>query len=248
MGRWSRLFAPAVVEAARIGPGHHVLDLAAGTGEGALAAIGVAPDIRVLAVDMSAPMLRAAQGKVAGQRVTMAVMNGQALACRSDSFDAALCMLGLMFFPDPIQGVSELCRVVRRAARAAVCVWPRQERAPYPGIILGVLARHAPDHRAELLSSFSLGEPDHLHAVLAAGGLARVEVTSAVRRLVFDSFDDLWEPIASGGARASQILLGLPPVTRDAVRDEVRSELLPFERDGRLTLDVEPLIGVGVKD
>jgi len=248
MGRWSRLFAPAVVEAARIARGDRVLDVAAGTGEAALAALAAAPDIRVVAVDLSAPMLGAARIKVAGQRVTMAVMDGQTLACRSDSFDAALCMLGLMFFPDPMQGASELCRVMRRGARAAVCVWPRHDRAPFPGIVLGVLAHHAPDQRAELLSSFSLGDPDHLHAVLRNGGLSRVEITSVVRRVVFDGFDDFWDPIATGGARASQALLGLPTAKREAVRREVRALIAPFERDGRLTIDVETLIAIGVKD
>ena len=248
MGRWSRLFVPAVVEAARIARGDRVLDLAAGTGEGALAAIAAAPDIRVVAVDMSVPMLRAARIKVAGQHVAMAAMDGQALACRSSSFDAAVCMLGLMFFPNPIQGTSELCRVLRRGARAAVCVWPRHDRAPFPGIVLGVLAHHVPDRRAELLSSFSLGDHDQLRAVLAGGGLARVEITSVVRRIIFDGFDDLWEPIATGGARASQALLGLPPAKREAVRDEVRALIAPFEHDGRLVIDVETLIGVGLKD
>ena len=248
MGRWSRLFVPALVDAARIARGDRVLDLAAGTGEGALAAIAAAPDIRVVAVDMSAPMLGAARIKAAGQRVTMAVMDGQTLACRSDSFDAALCMLGLMFFPDPMQGASELRRVLRRGARAAVCAWSRHDRAPFPGILLSVLAHHVPDQRAELLSSFSLGDPDHLHAVLEGGGLSRVEVAPALRRIVFDGFDDFWDPIADGGARVSHALLRLPAATRVTVRDEVRALIAPFEREGHLVIDVETLIAVGVKD
>src|SRR5919106_1472590 len=247
MGRWSRLFLPAVVEAARITPGDRVLDLAAGTGEGALAAIAAAPDIRVLAVDISLPMLRAARAKVAGQQVGLAAMSGEALACRSDLFDAAICMLGLMFFPDPVQGASEVCRVVRRSARAVVCVWSHQERAPFPGIILSVLARHVPDHRVELLSSFTLGDPDRLHAVLAAGGFADVEIRSVVRQIVFEGFDDLWTPLSGGGARASQTFLALPPAKRAAVRDEVHALIRPFERDGRVTIDVETLVGVGIK-
>jgi hypothetical protein len=36
-----------------------------------------------------------------------AVMDGQALSCRDASFDAVICLLGLMFFADPARGLAE---------------------------------------------------------------------------------------------------------------------------------------------
>jgi hypothetical protein len=39
VGRWSRLFVPAVISAAEIAPGHRVLDVSTGTGEAALMAL-----------------------------------------------------------------------------------------------------------------------------------------------------------------------------------------------------------------
>jgi ubiquinone/menaquinone biosynthesis C-methylase UbiE len=41
LGRWSRLFVPAVIAAAEVSPGHWVLDVATGTGEAALMILSV---------------------------------------------------------------------------------------------------------------------------------------------------------------------------------------------------------------
>jgi hypothetical protein len=126
-------------------------------------------------------------------------------------------------------------------------VWARPERAPFPGIVLEVLARHVPQERAGVLSSFALGDPDRLRGVLAAAGFADVDVRPTERALVFDGFDDLWDPIATGGARVSQLLLGLPPAQREAIREETRALTARYVRDGRITIDVATLVGVGVK-
>ncbi len=248
MGRWSRLFVPSLVDAVRIARGDRVLDLAAGTGAAALVVTEAAPETRVVAVDFSAPMLRTARANAAGRRIAVAVMDGQRLACRSESFDAALCMLALMFFPDPARGAAEVRRVLRRGGRAAVCVWGSIERAPFPGILLDVLAHHAPAHRAELLSSFTLADPDRLRGALTSGGFAHVEVTPVTRHVVFEGFDDFWEPLAAGGARASQILLAMPDEQRAAACADMRARMARFDRGGRISLEVETLVGVGVKD
>ena len=49
----------------------------------------------------------------------VAVEDGQSLTFADKSFDAVLCSLGLMFFPDPARGLSEFHRVLRPGGRAA---------------------------------------------------------------------------------------------------------------------------------
>lgn len=112
-GRWSRLYIPALLAAGHIGASEWVLDVATGTGEAALM-IGslVGPSGRVFGVDVSLPMLRVAQGRVAGESVTIVAMDGQALACRDEAFDAVVCQLGLMFFPDALTGLREFWRAL----------------------------------------------------------------------------------------------------------------------------------------
>jgi ubiquinone/menaquinone biosynthesis C-methylase UbiE len=44
---------------------------------------------------------------------SVSVEDGQALSFSDGSFDAVLCNLGLMFFLDPVRGLSEFRRVLR---------------------------------------------------------------------------------------------------------------------------------------
>jgi len=76
-GRWSRLYVPTLLAAARIGPSQQVLDVATGTGEAAIrAASFIGPAGKVIAIDVSQPMLTVAAAKVADQPVSLMVMDG----------------------------------------------------------------------------------------------------------------------------------------------------------------------------
>jgi len=101
------------VRAARVSPGQRVLDMATGTGEAALmGAEAVGARGTIVGVDISLPMLRGALAKPRARPIRLAAMEGQALALRHEQ-------LGLMFFPDPVDGVREARRVLRRRAWVA---------------------------------------------------------------------------------------------------------------------------------
>ena len=94
----TRLFIPALFRAARIAPGHRVLDVATGTGIAASAAAdAVGPS--VVGGDISSTMLETARRNLKGRPVTLDLLDGQALPYANSSFDAVMCQLGLMFFP-----------------------------------------------------------------------------------------------------------------------------------------------------
>lgn len=113
-------FMPFLLRAAGVAPGMRVLDIATGTGlsaEAALAAVG--PAGHVTAADVSAAMAAKARERLAdAPNVSVSVEDGQALSFPDESFDAVLCNLGLMFFPDPVRGLSEFRRVLRPGGRA----------------------------------------------------------------------------------------------------------------------------------
>ena len=115
-------FMPFLLHAAGVVPGMHVLDIAAGTGlsaEAALAAVG--PTGHVTAADISPAMVAKARERLGdAPNVALSVEDGQALPFPDQSFDGGICNLGLMFFPDPVQGLLEFRRVLRPGGRVAV--------------------------------------------------------------------------------------------------------------------------------
>jgi SAM-dependent methyltransferase len=246
-GCWSRLFVPSLIAAAGVTSGHSVLDVAAGTGE---ATLGLAPRVgaagRVLAVDLSLPMLRLAAAKTGDFPVRIAVMDGQELAGGSRSFDVVVCQLGLMFFPEPLRGLEEFRRVLRPGGRLALQVWSQVDRGPFFGILADALSPELPEHRDTLYQPAALGDRDRLQSLLTRAGFLDVSVVAERRSLAFESFGAYSEGIEAGGARLGQLYLGLSLDGRRRVRETVERRMAGFRSGERLTLEAEALIGRGV--
>jgi ubiquinone/menaquinone biosynthesis C-methylase UbiE len=219
-------FMPFLLRAARIAPGMRVLDIAAGTGlsaEAALAAVG--PSGRVAAADLSPAMVEKARERL-GQapNVSVSVEDGQALSFSDGSFDAVLCNLGLMFFPDPVRGLSEFRRVLCGGGRAAVSVNTVVERS-YNHQINVILARHVPSLAQSVARTFALGEASWLQSLFGEAGFVEIESHTEKHTFVLPSFDAYYGPFERGGASTGQALAALPEEIRRAVREEVRRGL-----------------------
>jgi ubiquinone/menaquinone biosynthesis C-methylase UbiE len=155
IGRWSRLFVPAVLNAAEVAAGDRALDVATGPGEATLIALSlVGPEGLVIGSYLSPSMLWVAKKRAVHELFIAVAADGQALPFGDGSFDAVICQLGLQFFPDPTQGVREFRRVVRSGGRPAVCVITAPDRTPMWGVLADVVGRCFPDQRDMLGLSF----------------------------------------------------------------------------------------------
>src|SRR5690348_13388996 len=143
--RVSTHFLPFLLRAANVAPGMHVLDIATGTGLASEAALQlVGQKGRVTAADVSPAMVEKARARlVHAKNASVAVEDGQALSFSDESFDAVVCSLGLMFFPDPLRGLAEFRPVLRPGGRAAVSVNSVPERSFNTRINIAI-ARHQP--------------------------------------------------------------------------------------------------------
>jgi ubiquinone/menaquinone biosynthesis C-methylase UbiE len=246
MRSWSELYTPRLLDAVEMGPGQRILDVATGTGATVLmAADRVGPRGLVVGVDISLPMLRIAQPKVASNTISWMAMDGQALALRDGSFDVVTCQLGLMFFPDPWRGLAEFRRVLRPSGRVGLAVLSRPAGFPY-GVVFEALAERVASERNALLLGFSLGDGNALRDLLKSAGFRDVQVSYERAPVLFDSFEDYWAPLESGGGRAGQVYVSLAADVRETLLEEVRGQMARFERGGRLVLETETLFAVAV--
>lgn len=130
-----------LVRAVDIHPGERVLDVAAGTGNTALAA--ARRGARVLATDFVPELLEAAKRRAQAEGLELAVQeaDAQALPFDDESFDVVLSTFGVMFAPDQQRTAAELVRVVRSRGRIGMANWTPSGLI---GSIQAITARYVP--------------------------------------------------------------------------------------------------------
>jgi ubiquinone/menaquinone biosynthesis C-methylase UbiE len=231
-------FIPFLFRAARLAPGQRVLDVATGTGIAAQAALAVVgPGGHVTATDVSPAMVNRARQRLAGSpNASVVVEDGQSLRFNDGSFDAVLCSLGLMFFPDPARGLSEFHRVLRPGGSATVSVITTPERS-YNGRINVIIARRVRSLAEATARTFSLGDEARLRSLFERAGFQDVEMTTEAHSFALPSFEAYFEPFEQGGGSSGQAYVGLPTADRQAVREEVRRSL--GDTGGPISIEVE---------
>jgi ubiquinone/menaquinone biosynthesis C-methylase UbiE len=135
-----REWADRVADAAAVGPGARVLDVACGTGALTRAvAARVGARGAAIGLDVNADMLAVARRKAPA----LEWRQGRAEAFGFDSgrFDAVVSQFGLMFFEDRRAALAEMMRVLRPGGRLAVAVWDALERTPGYGAVTLLLQR-----------------------------------------------------------------------------------------------------------
>jgi ubiquinone/menaquinone biosynthesis C-methylase UbiE len=169
-GRWSRMYISGVMNAAGVTAGCHVLDVATGTGDAAIfAADLVGSGGRVVAVDISGPMLREAAEKAAGRQIEFLEADAQRLPFAEGTFDAVVCLFGLMFLPDRVSALVAFRRMLRPNGAVVATCWDEPAHAPFAGLVAEALCAQLPQDRNDLLRPFSVApRPQRLAATIFA--------------------------------------------------------------------------------
>jgi ubiquinone/menaquinone biosynthesis C-methylase UbiE len=177
-----------------------VLDVACGTGLISFrAASAVGTDGAVVGTDISGEMVETAR-RGAGLRelanVTFERADAEALPLPDAAFDAAVCALGLMYFPDPVRALCEMRRLLRPGGRAAAAVWGARRNCGWAEIFPITDARVASDVCPMF---FRLGTKDMLARAFEAAGFADVGWQRLATTLRYASAEDALAAVFRGG-------------------------------------------------
>ncbi|MGZ4707862.1 MAG: class I SAM-dependent methyltransferase [Acidimicrobiales bacterium] len=202
-----------------VGPATRLLDVAAGSGAVTLQALELGAD--VVATDFAPGMVELLSRRLAERghaNVAVEVMDGQALELDDASFDVAISMLGLIFFPDIDAGVRELVRVTRSGGQVAVGVWDL-DQFRLVALVQAAVARALPDFVLPTSEPTwaRIGHADGLVSLFEQHGLRDVVVHPVTQWWRFDDPVEFFLQLPSWSPPVQPLFDALGPDVLDRV-------------------------------
>lgn len=243
-----------MLDAADVTTGSRVLDVAAGAGGQSLAAARrTGPRGSVVATDISPTILTYAAKSAAEAGLTnieTLEADGEALdALPAASFDAVICRVGLIYFPDQQRALSGMHRALRDGGRIAAIVYSTPDRNEFFSIPVSIIRDRAqlPPPQPGQPGPFSLGGPGVLHAALTQAGFSDVTVVAVPSPLRLSSAAECVQFERDSFGALHQMLAGVAPHERQVVWDQIEAALARFETPDGFVGPCELLIGSGTK-
>jgi SAM-dependent methyltransferase len=240
------MFAPlteALIRDASIGAGQTVLDIAGGAGEPSLTiAEKVGLTGSVICTDAVAEMVAAAESEANRRGLTNITFRqcvADSLPFESNSFDAVVSRLGVMFFPNPLAALCEMLRVAKPGGSLSLAVWHKNELNPFTHIATDVMSRYieSPPADPDAPNAFRFAELGKLARVLKNAGVVEIrervlhfQIEAPISPSEFwamrsETSDTLREKLARLSAEQ---VLGVTQEVQEAVREYFPNNQMSF--------------------
>ena len=240
-----------MLDMAGVGSGMRVLDLACGAGSQSIqAAARVGSDGRVVASDISATMLSHVRenAKRRGiENIETLESAAEDLPAASDKFDAAICRLGLMLFPDPVGASTAVRNALISGAKFAPLVFTTPSNNPFMSRPMQILLHHAEKEPPSpgQPGIFALGAPGLLESKLIDSGYSNIATKVVRAPLKLDKASEALEMMRTAFGAYRAVVADLGEGARNAAWADVGEFLKQFENDAGWETELEVIIGSG---
>jgi ubiquinone/menaquinone biosynthesis C-methylase UbiE len=244
----------ALVDDAGIFEGQSVLDVAGGSGEPSLTVAEiVGPTGSVTCTDAVAQMVAAAKNEAQRRGITNVAFqqcSADSLPFEGKSFDAVVCRMGAMFFPDPLAALREMLRVTKEGGAVSLAVWGKSELNPFSYAITNVVARHFADAPGDpnAPGAFRFAESGVLARLLEAAGATDVKERDLKFHIAAPiSPKEFWKMRSETSGTLREKLATASPQRRDLVAQEALEAVRKFFPNNQMNFPARMIVVTGKK-
>ena len=223
------IVAEQLCDTADIRAGWHVLDVATGSGNAAIAA--ARHGATAVGVDYVPGLLERGRARAAAEGLDVQLLQGdaEALPFPESYFDAVTSVFGSMFAPDHARAAAEILRVTRPGGTIALASWTPEG---FIGELFRTVAKHVPPP-AGVQSPMLWGTEAHLRE-LFGDGIASLEVKERTFSFRFTSAEEFVDFFREWYGPTLKAFDALEGEARDALYDDL---LALAQRSDRLRCD-----------
>jgi len=155
-----------------------ILEIACGTGRLTNHLIKkLSSNTKLIATDLNEDMLSFAQQKIDNSKVTFQVANAQELPFEDNIFDLLICQFGIMFFPEKLNALKEMARVLKPTGEILFSTWDKIENNPIIYSTSNTIASFFKTNPPEFLTvPFSMFDTQAIENLLQNAGFKNIAI------------------------------------------------------------------------
>ncbi|MBD2451659.1 methyltransferase domain-containing protein [Nostoc sp. FACHB-152] len=235
----------AILDAVGAKCGIQLLDVACGTGW--LSAAAVERQAIVTGLDLAENMVAIARVRCPQAQF----YTGDALDLPFDSnqFEAVVCNLGILHFPEPEKAIAESFRVLKSGGRYAFTCWTPPQYNPFMALILGSVQTYG-NMDVNLPPGpplFRFGDPTECTHVLSATGFTQVSVNELPIKWTFSKPEDVMPTVVISTARLGPMLAMQTSEQRHHIENAIIEGASKYATDNGVEIPASVVLAVASK-
>lgn len=232
---------------AEIKAGEKIVDVACGTGLTTFRALDATNGKGIIiGTDLSDKMVEMATRTAFENKldnVKFERMDAEDLKLPDGEFDVALCALGLMYFPNPLNALKEMYRVLKPGGRCVSAVWGKRIACGWADLF-EIVDRRVTSEVCPMF--FQLGNEKVLEMNFEQAGFSKIHLERISTVLHYDSGEEACVAAFEGGPVALAYFKFTPEVQKEACQEYLAS-IEPYRKGNSYEVPGEFVIGVGIK-
>lgn len=230
----------------------HILDVASGTGQPGISQARMLPNGKVTGLDLSQQMVNVANRKAAEKGISnyhSVCGDATSMPFEDNSFDHVLCRFGIMFFPNMVEGVSEMVRVLKPGGKVTLAVWAEPGNNPFLTILAGTAKEilQLPDPPPDSPGVFRCGASGLITQIMKDAGLQIISEESLSGNSTFESTEKYWTIMSEIAGPVMEQVIKAEPEMQQKVKETVLKNAESFLVGNEMITPWKTYIASGTK-